>query len=213
MAGFVIGLAVVFVYYAILEVGAAQTRGHYRAIEDVARETKNPALLINANWALAHLARWWPNIILGLFGLGALVWRARYRAARSCRSASRSRVPQLPSRLAAVTETARRRHRRRPRAPAVRPQRVVIVVRIPRLRIPGGMGMLDRYISRLYLRILALSFVGLLGLFYISTFVDKAEKVFKGEATTGQVLTLHGVLDARVRLLRHPARRASWACW
>ena len=49
------------------------------------------------------------------------------------------------------------------------------------------MGVLDRYVSALYIRMTALSFVGLLGLFYISAFVDSAEKIFKGQATTGRV--------------------------
>ncbi len=186
MAGFVVGLVVVFVYYAILEIGAAQTRGHYREIEDAARQTKNPSLLINANWAFAYLARWWPNIVMGIFGLAALIWRARF-AQRGMPVSVPLKLPQLPSGwqharntppVAAPTGTPGSR------------QRVVIVVRIPRLRIPGGMGVLDRYVSRLYIRVFGLSFVGLLSLFYISMFVDKAEKVFKGDATTGQVLTL-----------------------
>ena len=188
MAGFVIGLVVVFIYYAILEVGAAQTRGYYRGIEEAARQAKNPALLINANWAFAHLARWWPNIIMGAFGLAALIWRARF-AQRGLPVNIPLRVPQLPARWQPRSDAATPPEPRpRPR-PAARGQGVVIVVRIPRLRIPGGMGVLDRYISKVYVRVLALSFTGLLGLFYISTFVDKAEKVFKGDATTGQVLT------------------------
>ena len=186
MAGFVVGLVVVFVYYAILEIGAAQTRGHYREIEDAARQAKNPALLINANWAFAYLARWWPNIVMGIFGLAALIWRARF-AQRGLPVSVPLKVPQLPSGWQHARNTPP------VSAPAGTPgsrQRVVIVVRIPRLRIPGGMGVLDRYVSRLYLRVFGLSFVGLLTLFYISMFVDKAEKVFKGDATTGQVLTL-----------------------
>ena len=188
MAGFVIGLIVVFIYYAILEVGAAQTRGHYREIEEAARQAKNPRLLIDANWTLAYLARWWPNIIMGAFGLGALLWRARY-AQRGVPVTIPLRMPQLPARWQPHTDAATTDAAKAPARTATRRQGVVIVLRIPRLRIPGGMGVLDRYISRLYLRTLTLSFVGLLSLFYISTFVDKAEKVFKGDATTGQVLT------------------------
>jgi LPS export ABC transporter permease LptG len=58
---------------------------------------------------------------------------------------------------------------------------------MPRLRLPGP-GLLDRYITMLYLRTVGLSFLGLLGLFYISTFLDKAEKIFKGDASLGLVL-------------------------
>ena len=48
----------------------------------------------------------------------------------------------------------------------------------------------DRYISRLYLHA-KLSFLSLLGLFYISTFIDRSDKVFKNQAsvaTIGQLL-------------------------
>jgi LPS export ABC transporter permease LptG len=177
MAGFVVGLAVVFAYYAILEIGAAQTRGHYRAIE----EAKG---LATASWVNAYLARWWPDIIMGAFGIGALIWRARF-AQRGLPISIPLRVPQLPSgwqRRAAPADAPG------PAATGAKPpRRVVVVVRIPRLRIPAGMGVLDRYISRLYIRIVGLSFVGLLGLFYISAFVDRAEKIFKGQATTGRV--------------------------
>jgi LPS export ABC transporter permease LptG/LPS export ABC transporter permease LptF len=178
MAGFVVGLAVVFAYYGILEIAAAQTRGHYRSIEE-ARQ------LASASWVNAYLTRWWPNIIMGVFGVAALVWRARF-AQRGLPVSFPVRVPQLPAgwqRRPAPVEA--------PAAPAPaarRGQRVVVVVRIPRLRIPGGMGVLDRYISRTYLRIMALAFVGLLGLFYISAFVDRAEKVFKNQASVGQVV-------------------------
>jgi LPS export ABC transporter permease LptG len=51
-------------------------------------------------------------------------------------------------------------------------------------------GLLDRYISRMYLKVVGVSFLALLGLFYISTFLDKSDKVFKGQATLGDVLTL-----------------------
>jgi LPS export ABC transporter permease LptG/LPS export ABC transporter permease LptF len=176
MAGFVVGLAVVFAYYALLEIGAAQTRGHYRTIEEARG-------LATASWVNAHLARWWPNIIMGAFGLGALIWRARF-AQRGFPVNVPLRVPQLPSgwhrRPAPDAASARASAPRRGR-------HVKVVLRIPRIRIPAGMGVLDRYISVLYIRIAALSFVGLLGLFYISAFVDRAEKIFKGQATAGRV--------------------------
>ena len=58
---------------------------------------------------------------------------------------------------------------------------------MPRLRFPGP-GLLDRYISMMYLRLAGLSFLGLLGLFHISTFLDKSEKVFKGDASVWLLL-------------------------
>ena len=75
--------------------------------------------------------------------------------------------------------------------PGVRPG-VVLVVRMPRLNAPMP-SLIDRYISRLYLRVAGLSFLALLGLFYISTFIDRSDKIFKGQATTamiGQLLIL-----------------------
>src|SRR4029079_4251034 len=79
MGGFVIGVAVIFAYYVIMYLAEAQTQGHYRAIE-------NAHKLNSASFALAHLARWWPNIILGAFGIAALVWRDRFASRRLPRS-------------------------------------------------------------------------------------------------------------------------------
>jgi LPS export ABC transporter permease LptG len=47
--------------------------------------------------------------------------------------------------------------------------------------------LLDGYIARQYGRILAMTITGLLGLFYISSFIDKSDKLFKGQIT---VMTL-----------------------
>ena len=60
------------------------------------------------------------------------------------------------------------------------------MIRLPRIRLPTP-GLLDRYISRIYIRIVGLSFLALLGLFHISTFLDKSDKIFKGQATTAEV--------------------------
>jgi LPS export ABC transporter permease LptG len=46
----------------------------------------------------------------------------------------------------------------------------------------------------MYLRAVGLSFAALLGLFYIGTFIDKTDKLFKGQATTGMVMTLLGYM-------------------
>jgi lipopolysaccharide export LptBFGC system permease protein LptF len=45
-------------------------------------------------------------------------------------------------------------------------------------------GLLDLYVSGQYLRIFFLGLFGLLGIFYISTFMDLADKLFRGSATT-----------------------------
>ncbi|CAN5878502.1 hypothetical protein BH18ACI5_BH18ACI5_13890 [soil metagenome] len=178
MAGFVVGLIVVFAYYGILELAAQQTRGHYRDLE-LARQ------LASASWMNAHLARWWPNIIMGTFGIGALIWRARF-AQRGLPVSFPVRVPQLPTGWQRQAPQPAQSPSGRP-AVSRRPQRVVLVVKFPRIRVPG-VGILDRYISRLYIHIAGLSTFALLGLFYIASFLDRSEKIFKGQATTGKVL-------------------------
>ena len=174
MAGFVVAFAVVFAYYGIMEIAAAHTRGHYRTIEAAGE-------LHTASFLLANLARWWPNIIMGLFGIGALVWRARF-AHRGLPVSVPVSLPRLPQGWQRPAGAERPSTAGRPRG-----KNVVVVVRMPRLRLPGP-GLLDRYISVMYLRTVGLSFLGLLGLFYISTFLDKSEKIFKGDASLGLVL-------------------------
>jgi LPS export ABC transporter permease LptG len=55
----------------------------------------------------------------------------------------------------------------------------------------GGMGLvrlLDRYVARRYLSVATLSFFALLGIYYISTAIDKSERLFKGQATGAMLL-------------------------
>ncbi len=131
-------------------------------------------------WMPAALARWVPNLVLGPIGIAALVWRARF--------ADRGLPRLLPVRLPWFTRGAESSAApARPAAP--RGRRVVLVIRVPHIWTPMP-SLLDRYISRLYLRVVGLSFLALLGLFYISTFIDKSDKVFKGQASTGMVMTL-----------------------
>ena len=182
MGGFVIGIAVIFAYYVIMYLAEAQTQGHYRAIETAHQ-------LNSANFALAHLARWWPNIILGIFGIGALVWRDRF-ASRQLPRSFPVLVPQLAGRW---------RTRRVASAPSLTPpgvpvssgkrRNVVVVVRVPKLKLPSA-GLIDRYVSRVYLRVVALAFLALVGLFYISTFIDASDKLFKGTATGTMIMSL-----------------------
>lgn len=47
----------------------------------------------------------------------------------------------------------------------------------------GWLRILDRYVGGVYLQMLLLSAASLMGVFYISTFVDRADKLFKGTAT------------------------------
>ena len=173
LGGFVVGIGVIFAYYILMFLAESMAKGHQ----------------IPAEWA-----RWVPNLLLGPFGIVALIWRARHAEGRLPFGL---RLPQF--RLACLRPSSRpsghQRGRRRARAAAAAPVRgpaCVLVVRVPRLHAPMP-SLIDRYISRLYVRVAGLSFLALSGLFYISTFIDRSDKVFKGQATTamvGQLLVL-----------------------
>src|SRR5207253_3167451 len=70
---------------------------------------------------------------------------------------------------------------------APRARRPVLVVRVPHLWLPRP-SLLDLYITRQYLQVFFLGILSLLGVFYISTFIDLADKLFRGTATTGLLL-------------------------
>ena len=183
LAGFVVGILVIFAYYIVMFISESLTKGHHLNM---------------------YLSRWMPNIILGLFGVGALVWRARHvegglpftvperirrlRGFRARPGAAAS--PGQPEGQDAARAAGA------PAATAGRARSPVLVVRLPRLQLPAP-GLLDRYISRTYLRIAGLSFLALLGLFYISTFLDRSDKLFKGQATLGDLATLLVYLTPR----------------
>jgi len=163
LAGFVVGILVIFAYYIVMFLAESLTKGHYLNM---------------------YVTRWVPNLVLGAFGIAALVWRARYAAGGlpvGWLGRWQPRRTAVPDDAQAPTPLARaaRGVRRQP----------VLVVRLPHLKIPGP-GLLDRYISRMYLKTTGLSFLALLGLFYISTFLDKSDKVFKGQATLADVAVL-----------------------
>ena len=127
-------------------------------------------------WIPAWLSMWIPNIVLGAAGVFLLINRAR--------SADQPIRVSLPGWI-----TRWRREEDAPGGgarPAVRKLRPLLVLRVPHLNIPGPT-LLDAYIAKQYLRILAMTTVGLLGLFYISTFIDMSDKVFKGQASLGMV--------------------------
>src|SRR5438477_9818895 len=129
MGGFVIGIAVIFAYYVIMYLAEAYTQGHYRAIE-------NAHNLSSASFALAHLARWWPNIALGLFGIGALVWRDRF-AGRRLPTSFPIVVPRLTGRWAtrrAALDTTTVPSDDAP-VSSGRKRNVVVVVRVPKLTV------------------------------------------------------------------------------
>ncbi len=118
----------------------------------------------------SHLAMWLPNIILGLLGLALL----------GCRSRSVERRLALPVPVARMTGVL-------PSLPFRLPRRVR-GLRIAGARLPN-VSLLDWYVAGLYLRVLLLAFVGLLGIFYVSTFIDLSDKLFKGQTTGLTLLT------------------------
>lgn len=164
-AGFAIGLGVIFVYYILMYLAESLTKGHLF-----------PAVL----------ARWAPNIVLAPIGIAALVWRARWAEGR------------LPFRVVLPGWRWRRAAGAAAAAASDAPPRdtddgvarrrdVVLVVRVPKFWYPRPT-ILDRYVGRTFLRIVALVAAGLLGIFYIAQFVDFSDKLFKGQATGRMLL-------------------------
>ena len=114
--------------------------------------------------------------MLGAAGVALVVWRAgsadqpiRFSLPRFWRG--RDRDPSTPGAPPAAS----------------RGRRVVIVVKIPHLDWPRP-GLLDLYVMRQYLSIFLLSFGALVGIFYISTLIDLADKLFGGVAPLALLL-------------------------
>jgi LPS export ABC transporter permease LptG len=108
------------------------------------------------------LAVWLPNLVLG--ALGALMFAWRKRAA------------DQPLRLLHPIRWLRTE------AAAAGSRGYGRVSRLAAVLIPMP-GILDRYVAASYARVLGLSAIGMAGIFYISTFLDLADEVFKGVAT------------------------------
>ncbi len=155
LASFVLGFAVIFVYYVLLWGARA-----------VAISDRFPA-----GWA-----PWIPNVIFGVAGIFLLRWRAS--------SADQPMSVSIPAFWRRAQSSGP------PATPAEAPRkarRVMIVVRLPHLNLPRP-ALLDLYVSGQYLRIVFLGLFSLLGVFYIATFLDLADKLFRGTATTGMLL-------------------------
>jgi LPS export ABC transporter permease LptF/LPS export ABC transporter permease LptG len=159
LAGFVVGIGVIFVYYVLLW-------------------TSRAGAISGTLWPT--FAPWIPNIVLGIVGIALVIWRAG-SADRPIRISlptfSRRRSKPTSAETAETTAPAGNGRRRK----------VVVVIRVPHLDFPKPT-LLDLYVSREYLRVFVLSFVSLVGLFYISTFIDLADKLFRGTATSGMLM-------------------------
>ena len=159
LAAFALGLGVIFAYYILLYLTMSLVKG-----------------LVVAAW----LGPWIPNILIALVGV-ALV-RAKGR-----RGDSALRW-QVPRRLGAMVARWRQARPARGRGEG-RPLGARVLAVLARLTHPRLRPLLiDRYIAATYFRLLGLTLVALLGLFYISSFLDQSEKLFKGHATVGMVL-------------------------
>jgi LPS export ABC transporter permease LptF/LPS export ABC transporter permease LptG len=158
LASFAIGIGVIFVYYVLLWGSRAAAMGGRFSPE---------------------LAPWMPILVMGVAGVLMTIWRAH-----SADQPIRFTLPAFWRRGGAATAAGGH-------APHGAPDghlgsRVVVVIRVPHINLPTPK-LLDVYISREYLRVFLLGIVGLLGIFYISTFIDLADKLFRGETTMAMV--------------------------
>ena len=124
-----------------------------------------------------HLAMWLPNLALGLPAL-FFVWRRVFSVGDrliplSWGPGSTGRPLLQPS---PATQTVGSKGE--PRKTGT----TFFSPLLPRLNL------LDQYVLRHYFKIVALAFVGMLGIFYIATFIDLSDKLFKGETTAATLL-------------------------
>lgn len=199
-ASFVIGIGVVFIYWALMYTGQSMAKAH---------------------WIAAEIAMWIPDIVLGAIGLVLLIYRHRVadsglQLTLPTWSGIKYRLfgkrpeslPETPhefrvddtgeiipvvspeamaaaaaARGAAADGTSRNSPsaRRRPLK-----DKTVLVVRFPQGLMPR-LKILDSYVGRAYLQVFALAFLGMLAIFYIASFIDWSDKLFKGQATGTQL--------------------------
>jgi LPS export ABC transporter permease LptG len=163
LAAFVLGIGVIFVYYVVLFTGQAMTKGQMLP---------------------AWLAMWLPNFLLGIAGVGLLLSRAR--------SSGQSFKIALPLWLTRrwsglLTSASDAGASTSATAGATGRRRIVIVLKVPQFELPRP-NLLDMYVGKQYLRILFMTMAGMLGLFYISTFIDLSDKWFKGQTSLAMLV-------------------------
>jgi LPS export ABC transporter permease LptG/LPS export ABC transporter permease LptF len=128
----------------------------------------------------AEWARWVPNIVFGLIGIAAMAMRNRNVApGGTIVLPSWMRIFSRRQKGALATSSSLPHAHRSPARP-------VVVIRIPELNLPVPR-ILDRYVASRYLSVGALSFTGLLTLYYIVSFIDRSDRLFKGQASAGQL--------------------------
>ncbi len=156
-ASLALGLGVIIVYYAFLVLAESRVKG------DAAAGIRT----LPAAWA-----RWVPNIALTLIGILAIRWRMR---GPKPQSAVARFVTRLQDRFRKDEELPVPATIRLVERPPIAPRRRGLTSWIfPRL--------LDQYVGGRYWKTIALTFVGLLFLVYVFTFLDLSDKIFKGQA-------------------------------
>ena len=123
---------------------------------------------LNPDWA-----PWIPNIVMAAAGAVLLMWRSQWA--------------DLPLKFSIPTFWRRMPPDTGDGSASARRPRAVLVIRIPHLNLPAPR-LLDVYIGRQYLRVFVLGVVSLLAIFYISTFIDLIDKLFRGDTTTKMLL-------------------------
>jgi LPS export ABC transporter permease LptF/LPS export ABC transporter permease LptG len=156
MASLVLGVGVVFVYYLLM----------YGA-QGVAKAEVLPG------W-FAWLAMWVPNVVVGIWGI-ALITRRMISPERPFQIF----FPTFGRKAAAPGGTPARTADTAPRA---RGAGVKVVIKISRFVMPRP-SILDWYVLKQAARVSALAGTALLGLFYVSTFIDLSDHLFKGRAS------------------------------
>lgn len=158
LASFVLGIAVVLVYWVLMYISRAIAKA---------------ALL--PYW-FAWLAMWVPNIVVAIWGVVLIARKLRGPE----QSAIRFALPFVRRRARAVRAASD--------APSARGTRVVVVVKVPHIAFPRPR-ILDWYVLKQGLRVSILAGAGLLALFYVATFIDLSDHLFKGRTSGMTVLT------------------------
>ena len=196
LASFGLSIGVIFAYY-LLMFGA----------QSLARSALLPP----------HWAMWVSNVVLGAFGVALLVWRSRFGEHRLFPALPRlPRRPPAPPTAGPVPPVgpvppadavppadpvagpaAARVSRVLPAAGPVPPAADPVPAPPPANAGRGvttvrglgvGLNLLDRYVAKQYFKLVGLSFVGFLGIFYIATFLEISDRLFRGDTTLDLVL-------------------------
>ena len=178
LASFALGIGVIFAYYIIMFGAKAMAKG----------------ALVSP-----HLAMWIPNVVLGLTGIALLLLRARSNGRQLLRSLpGNTKAPKVSTEdagahrtsldVAALGDdsqvTAPPQSHTSPQEQTAHQAGISAKAGWSRISV---VSLLDQYVAKQYFNIVALAFVGLLGIFYISTFIDLSDKLFKGETTLAMI--------------------------